>query len=247
MKKIINILSMGFPFAAITIINSVSMSSSHDPNKLILLSTVFSVILLGLFIIQMIKKEISYFLIAIGFYLFIGTISLNAIKPLALLFAKYTMHGLYLSLFLMAALPPLFKIAPFTYQFSKKDYPEAIQKTRSFKVINLIMNYIWAGIFLICFAIYFVPLPMDLEIVRLAVPFIIIFGIGFPMNKKLPPILQGKINAGPQTFDSVKEMFEAMPMGLNREKAKGIDVAIQFYIKGSEQITGFLIIKNSAP
>ena len=45
-------------------------------------------------------------------------------------------------------------------------------------------------------------------------------------------------------FESIKDLFEAMPHGLNKELAKGLDAIIQFHLTGEEPTDGYLIVKD---
>jgi len=45
-------------------------------------------------------------------------------------------------------------------------------------------------------------------------------------------------------FKSIKELFEAMPYGLNQNLANEIDTIIQFHLTGEEPTNGYLTIKD---
>jgi len=45
-------------------------------------------------------------------------------------------------------------------------------------------------------------------------------------------------------FKSIKELFEAMPHGLNKNLARGIDTIVQFHLSGEEPTDGYLTIKD---
>ncbi|NHJ19566.1 MAG: hypothetical protein EAX91_01390 [Candidatus Lokiarchaeota archaeon] len=46
-------------------------------------------------------------------------------------------------------------------------------------------------------------------------------------------------------FETVKDLFESMPYGLNKELAKGVDVVIQYCLTGEDPLDGYLTIKDS--
>ena len=46
-------------------------------------------------------------------------------------------------------------------------------------------------------------------------------------------------------FETLKDLFESMPYGLNKKLAQGVDVVIQYCLTGEEPIEGYLIIKDS--
>jgi putative NADPH-quinone reductase/putative sterol carrier protein len=155
--------------------------------------------------------------------------------------------GLYLGLFLVAVLPPLFKLDPFTYEYSKKNYPEVITKTDQFRKINIIINYIWAALFGISIILSVIKYSDDgglQVIISSIVPIILQLAVGLPVNMKLPSVLMQAIQGEPLHFKSIKELFEAMPHGLNKKRAKGIDTIIQFHLTGEEPTEGYLTIKD---
>jgi putative NADPH-quinone reductase/putative sterol carrier protein len=68
--------------------------------------------------------------------------------------------------------------------------------------------------------------------------------VGIPVNIKLPSFLIQKTQGEQLHFKSIKELFEAMPYGLNQNLAKGIDTIIQFHLTGEEPTDGYLTIKE---
>jgi len=152
-----------------------------------------------------------------------------------------------LGLFLVAVLPPLFKLDPFTYEYSKKNYPEVITKTDQFRKINIIINYIWAVLFGLSIILSVIKYSDDgglQVIISSIVPIILQLAVGLPANMKLPSVLMQAIQGKPLHFKSIKELFEAMPHGLNKKLAKGIDTIIQFHLTGEESTEGYLTIKD---
>ena len=154
---------------------------------------------------------------------------------------------MYLGLFIVAAFPPLFKMKPFTFEFSEKDYPKAITEGMQFLKINLILNYIWA--FLFALAIVLTKIQYSTEsgiqtITSIAVPILLQVIIGIPLTIKLPKILIQKVKGEQLHFTSIQELFQAMPFGLNAKKAEGVDELIQFKLSGKEPTSGYLTIKN---
>ena len=45
-------------------------------------------------------------------------------------------------------------------------------------------------------------------------------------------------------FETIKELFQSMPLGLNRTLAENMDTVIQFNLSGQEPTNGYFIIKN---
>ncbi len=54
-----------------------------------------------------------------------------------------------------------------------------------------------------------------------------------------------KISGEQRHFETLKELFEAMPHGLNKDLAQGVDFVIQYCLTGEEPIEGYLLIKDS--
>jgi len=247
MRKLTTII----PFACITIINSVALamlSSGKNVEDLkIFLAGMGGIIALNL-MLGFKKKTLTYFAIAISTVTLLGILGVFISPKLGLLFLNNAIATLYIALFCAAFFPPLLGIDPFTYEFSKKDYPEVVHKMPQFKSINLILNYIWALIFAVAFVLTLVTYTEDYalqQILQNTVPIAIQLVIGLPLTIKLPRILRGRGSFGKNNFQSVKEMFEAMPFGLNTKKSQGVNVTIQFILDGEENIEGYLTISGN--
>lgn len=71
-----------------------------------------------------------------------------------LLFNPFQIGSLvYMILFFIAFVPPLFHLPPFTNLITKKKYPKIIHTSDQFIKINLILNYFWSVIFALCFVL----------------------------------------------------------------------------------------------
>jgi len=154
--------------------------------------------------------------------------------------------GLYLGLFIVAFFLSLLKIKPFTINISKKDYPEVIVKSKMFLKINLIINYIWAGLFAIAILLTVIKYSDNTivqTVLSMITPIIAQLTLGVLATKKIPLFLMGKGATG-MHFESTKDLFKAMPYGLNKELAQDVNAIIQFYLTGEEPTEGFLIIND---
>jgi len=60
----------------------------------------------------------------------------------------------------------------------------------------------------------------------------------------LPSVLMQTTQGERLHFKSIKELFEAMPHGLNKKLAKGIDTIVQFHLTGQEPTDWYLTIKD---
>ncbi len=247
MKKLIAVLIKNLPFAGIIIINAVAEASGYNPGIMKpLILNVCAILALNLLLAYR-KGLISYFMLGICGILFSGTFALFVIPTLGQYFLEHAIAALYLSLFIVAFFPPLLGVDPFTYEFSKKDYPEAVQSTKQFLVINLILNYIWAVLFAGLFFLSLVHYSNSIltqQVLQNLIPITILLGVGYPLTRYLPDYLQQRLDLGPIHFETVKDMFEAMPYGLNKKRADGVDAVIQFHLSGEQQATGFLTIQN---
>ncbi len=243
MKFIIKIL----PFAGIIAINSLAVAGSYRLENLKPYVLTISAIVLVNFILAIIVKVKSYFIYGVSTIVIFGAIAVYCLPSFGQIYLENTIAGLYIGLFLTAMLPPLFSLDPFTYEFSKKNYPEIITKTDQFRKINIIMNYIWAGLFGICIILSIIKYTGDPSmqiIISSIVPIGLLLFVGLPVNIKLPSILMQTTKGEQLYFQTIKELFEAMPHGLNKKLAKGIDTIIQFHLTGDEPVDGYLIIQN---
>ena len=243
MKFIIKYL----PFAGIIAINSLSVAGRYRLESLKPYVLIISSIVLLNLIIAIIARVRNYFNYGISGIVILGAFSVFLVPSLGQIYLENVIAGLYVGLFLVALFPPLFKLAPFTYEFSKKNYPEAITKTDQFRKINIIINYIWAALFGICIILSIIKYSDDGGIqvlISSIVPIILLLAVGIPINRKLPAVLMQTTQGERMHFESIKDLFEAMPFGLNKGLAEGIDTIIQFHLTGEEPTDGYLTIKN---
>jgi len=235
------------PFVGIIAINSLAVAGRYRLESLKPYILVLSTIVLLNFIIAIIVKVKSYFVYGVSGIVIIGGISVFYLPSVGQIYLENAIAGLYLCLFLVAVLPPLFKLDPFTYEFSKKNYPETITQTDQFRKISIILNYIWAVLFGISIILSVIKYSDDggiQVIISSIVPIVLLLSVGIPVNIKLPSVLMQTTQGEQLNFKSIKELFEAMPYGLNKKLAKGIDTIIQFHLTGEEPSDGYLTIKN---
>jgi len=248
MKKIINKITSLIPFASVITSSIFAGIFKYDLEKLGPVVLIIGTVLLLNLIISLILKRKDYFIYGISVVALLGILSVFLFPSIGQFYVSNTILGLYIGLFIVAFFPPLFKLKPFTINISEKDYPEAVVKGEQYLNINLIMNYIWAGLFAILMILSVVRYS-DNYILQIVLSQVIsntiLVGVGYPLTKKLPTMLIQKIPGEPLHFETIKELFEAMPFGLNKELARGVNVVIQFYLTGEEPTEGYLIIKDS--
>jgi hypothetical protein len=97
-------------------------------------------------------------------------------------FGHYAATGIYVCLFGAAFLPPLLGMDPFTYHYAKKSAPPESWSHPIFIKINLIMTFVWAGIFAVGIALSLYPSI----IMKTIIPNGLILFFGFPFNSRFP-------------------------------------------------------------
>lgn len=236
-----------FPFAAFIALNVLAKGSGFRLNLMLLFILGFAAILGINFVIALILKLKNQFLVSLTISGILATIFTFISTSFAQFFIENVIALLYIGLLGMALIPPLTGKEVFTYQFSKGKYSETIVKSAQFQKINLILNYIWAIFFLsaalLSIANYHENKAIN-SVLRTLIPIALQVGLGIPITIKLPKYLMQNVEGEQLHFQSIKELFQSMPFGLNREKAKGVESVIQFYLTGKEPTVGFLTIAN---
>lgn len=153
---------------------------------------------------------------------------------------------IYTILFLIAIVPILVGKKPITYYIAKGSLPKSITQSNVFLKINIIISYIWAFAFALAFILVQFQYSTDIItnlLISNTVAFVpqILFAIPASI---FVPIYISKQPSSKIKFDSVQDAFDAMPFGLNKEIAKGVDEIIQFQLTGKEEINSYFIIKN---
>ncbi len=243
MKAIIKNL----PFASIIILNILTEASMHSLEAVKPFVLLINIILIVNLLLAMKMKISTYFMFGLTGVAILGGISVFAFPAFGEIYLHNIIVGLYLGLFIVATFPPLLKMKPFTFEFSAKDYPKAIVEGSQFLKINLILNYIWALIFALSIVLTKIKYSSNSgiqTIVSTVVPIMLQVIIGIPLTVKLPKILMQKVKGEQLHFSSIKELFQAMPFGLNAKKAEGVYELIQFKLSGKEPTNGYLTIKN---
>ena len=155
----------------------------------------------------------------------------------------------YVGLFLAAAIPPMLGRPPFTVMFSKSRYPTAVTSSPLFHKVNLVINYVWAGVFALAFGLALMTYS-DHAATQLwlqnGLPVLAQLGVGLPVTLLGPGFLTQRLAAPPMRFATNRDMFAAMPFGLNKRKAEGIDTVVQFHLTGTEELEGHLTIEDQA-
>ena len=235
------------PFIGVILLNVLSEASKHNLETVMPFLLVISGVLLLNLLIAVKFKYTTYFMYGITGVAVAGAISALVSPTVGEFYLHNIISGLYVGLFIVAFFPPLLKMNPFTFEYSVKGYSKAITKGSQFLKINLILNYMWVVIFAIALVLTKITYTEDKilqQVLATAVPLLVQLGIGLPLTIKLPAILMQKVKGEQLHFDTIEELFQSMPFGLNAKRAKGYDELIQFKLSGKEPTTGYLTIKN---
>jgi len=242
-KKITKIL----PFVAIIKLNVFAQAGGFRLELLKPFALIVGAVLAANLTLALLLRVNNYFTFGLTGVALTGIVSVFVFPALGQLYTENIIIGLYLGLFLAAFFPPLLKLDPFTFEFSKKDYPEAVTSGLQFLKINLIINYIWAGLFALGMMLTLVSYHSDdaiNTIIATLVPIVLQLAIGIPITVKLPDYLMQKVGGEQIIFKSIKDMFSAMPFGFNKANAQGVSTVVQFFLTGNEPTIGYFIIDN---
>jgi len=245
--KAIKTITKIIPFIAIIALNVFAQAGGFRLELLKPFALIVGAVLAINLILSLLLKVNNYFTFGLTGVGLTGIISIFIFPVLGQIYAENVIVGLYLGLFIVAAFPPLFKIKPFTFQFSEKNYPEAVTGGQQFLRINLILNYFWAVLFALCILLTVIPYHQDAAIntiIATLVPIVLQLAIGIPVTVKLPGYLMQKVGGEQIIFKSIKDLFSAMPFGLNKANAEGVSTVVQFFLTGDEPTVCHFIIDN---
>jgi multimeric flavodoxin WrbA/putative sterol carrier protein len=246
MKKTLSIVSSAIPFIGLILINSLVASYQYFlPPLTIPVIIISSVVILNTLIRYKLKKT-NCFMWGLTFVITIGLFMVLFLPEYKAIYLNNVIAWLYIGLFLAAFIPPIFGIDPFTFKYSKHTVPKVVADSKLFLVINLIINYIWAALFVAAFfttIIHYSDNNVIQQILKNIIPIAIQLGIGLPLTIFLPKYLPQVLDI-PLYFNNADEMFAAMPLGLNKKRAKGIDTIVQFCLSGDDGLDGYLTIKD---
>ena len=207
----------------------------------------------------------TYFDWAIGAYFAIASCFLFFWPELSgTFFITYSVTGIYACLFAAAFVPPLLGMDPFTYHYAKKYTPEEAWGNPIFVRINLIMTYVWAGLFGLCIALSIYPSLVT----RALIPIALILGFGVPFNFRFPDYYLRRLGL-PSLADqkrmaqevtsheesnlplehlptSAWEAISGMPEAFNVRAAGEFTATVGFIVTGSESFEAYLNIKDGS-
>jgi putative sterol carrier protein/putative NADPH-quinone reductase len=250
------------PFPALAFFKIWAGSGQTPSNLLIVAFAMFLYCALTILIALRLDKP-TYFDWAIGTYFAIASCLLFFWPILSeAFFINYSVTGIYMCLFAAAFVPPLLGKAPFTYHYAKKYTPEEAWGNPIFVRINLIMTYVWAGIFGLCIA----PSLYPSIVTRAFIPLALILGFGVPFNFRFPDYYLRRLglpslaeqrrmaqeiatreesNLSLESLPtSAWEAISRMPEAFNAGAAGDLSATIGFIVTGSETFEACLNIHD---
>jgi len=249
------------PFPALAFFK-IWAGSTRDPGSLFI-ATLSMLAYCGFIIVLAYRwDEPTYFDWAITVYFAVASISLALwSEPAGGILTHYTTTTIYASFFAAAFLPPLLRLDPFTYYYAKKSTPRDHWDNPIFIKINLIMTYVWAGIFAVS-----VILSLHPSIVtRAFVPIGLMLGFGLPFNRRfpdyylkrlgLPSLAEQRGMAQHETRNDKSVAPSFLPTSAWQAVSKMLDVfnakaagdlsaVIGFVVSGSEAFEAYLQIEK---
>jgi len=146
------------------------------------------------------------------------------------LFANYSVAILFVTLGLVAVVPLLLGIEPFTTFFARRGTPAWQQKTRDFVIINRIIT-IWFAVLFGAAALLAAWAPHDIYF-TFVYPNLLVFAAGLPSQVWLPPLYLRLF--GPHPPETVEAAILGMPLIFDPNAAGDAKATIQFRVGGDD-------------
>ena len=177
------------------------------------------------------RRLLKYFDIGLWSMFAVGTATVLGGWELARsLFADYSVAILFTTLGLVAAIPLLLGIEPFTVFFARRTTPPWQQKTRDFLIINRIITA-WFALLFGAAAVLAAWRPHDI-LFTFVYPNLLVFVAGLPSQLWIPPLYFRLF--GVRSPEPVEAAILGMPLVFDANTAGDTEVAIQFRIGGDE-------------
>jgi hypothetical protein len=145
------------------------------------------------------------------------------------LFASYSVAILFVTLGLVAVVPLLLGIEPFTVFFARRGTPVWQQKTRDFVIINRIIT-VWFAVIFGAAAVLAAWAPHDIRF-AFVYPNLLVFVAGLPSQLWLPPLYFRLFGAHPP--ETAEAAILGMPLVFDAKAAMGAEATIQFHVEGA--------------
>jgi len=157
-------------------------------------------------------------------------------------FANYSATVLFITLALVAAVPPLLGREPFTMGFARRSTPAWQQKTRDFVVINQIITAWFAAIFTAA-AVLAAWDPKDF-LFAIVYPNVLVFVFGLPSQIWMPPLYLRIF--GPHPPETAETAILGMTMMFDAKAAGDARATIQFRVSGDDSGDYWLRVADGA-
>ena len=172
---------------------------------------------------------IKYFDIGLWSMFAVGTVSVLGGWDFArALFANYSVAILFCTLGLVALVPLLLGIEPFTVFFARRGTPAWQQKTRDFVIINRIIS-LWFAVLFGAAAILAASAPYDFWF-AFVYPNLLVFVAGLPSQLWFPPLYLRLF--GPHPPETAEAAILGMPLIFDADAAGGAEATVQFRARG---------------
>jgi hypothetical protein len=160
----------------------------------------------------------------------VGTITvLGGSEAAHVLYATYSAAILFCTLGLVAVVPLLLGLEPFTTFFARRGTPDWQHETRDFVIINRIIT-LWFAVLFGSAAALAAWAPHDL-LFAFVFPNLLIFVAGLPSQLWIPPLYLRLF--GPHPPETVEAAILGMPLAFDAEAARDADATIQFRVEGA--------------
>jgi hypothetical protein len=169
----------------------------------------------------------------VGFWLLLATgvvSSILGIAPILSLYQHYSPALLFTMFGLVAVVPLLLGLQPFTVWFAVRQTPRWQHRTPAFAIISRVLAVFWALVFFTAAALCWLR-PTDPMFTALF-PNMLILLVGLPSNQWLPPLWLRMFPAAAP--DAAEPLIMGMPFVFDRTAAADARAVIQFRVTGEE-------------
>jgi SCP-2 sterol transfer family len=169
----------------------------------------------------------------IGFWLFLalGLVSaILGIEPLLSLYQHYSPALLFTTFGLVALIPLLLGLEPFTVWFAVRQAPRWQHRTPAFATVSRVLAAFWVLVFFTA-AMLCALRPTDPMFTALF-PNMLVILVGLPSAQWLPPLWFKMFP--PRPPDAAEPLIMGMPFAFDRAAAADARAVIQFRVSGDE-------------
>ncbi len=159
------------------------------------------------------RREASDLEIGIIAYLLLAVVGYWLLPPLGGVMSRFPFTLFFGVQFVVTSVPPLWGREPFTCFFARQRTSEAVWQTDLFKEINFHLTYFWAGLFAVSGVLTMLPemttamRTQEMKVVfAYILPWILIFGAGFPVTAWYPGHRQRRMGLTPVVAGSSQSL-----------------------------------------